>query len=67
MNGSHFKTLVLTYESLSGQTPAYLADPIHEKVNTTTLRSLSELMLDTIKYKPKTYEPNAFIVDAQTL
>ena len=45
------KTLVFTYESLNGQTPAYLAELIHEKVNTT--RTL--------------YEPNTFSVAAPTL
>ena len=62
-----FKTLVLTYNSLNGQTPAYLAELIHEKINTSTVRSSSELILDVSKYKLKILGQNASIVAVPTL
>ena len=62
-----FKTLMITYKSRNGQAPEYLAELLHEKVNTRTLRSSSELLLAVPNYKLKTYGLNAFSVAAPTL
>ena len=62
-----FKALVLPCKSLHAQTPAYLAELIHGKVNTRTLRSSSELIFDVPKYGLKTYGQNAFGVATPTL
>jgi len=62
-----FKTLMITYKALNGQTPIYLTEPFHEKADTRTLRSSGELILSVLKYKLQTYGLNAFSVDAPTL
>ena len=62
-----FKTLMILYKALNGQAPEYLKELVQEKVNSRTLRSSSELLLNVPKYKLKTYGHMAFCVAAPTL
>ena len=64
---NQFTTFVVTYKSLNGRAPPYLAELIHEKVDARTPRLSSEPILDVPKYKLKAFGPNVFSIAAPTL
>lgn len=62
-----FKTLLLTFKSLNGLAPPYLAEIIRTYTPTRPLRSLNEVLLNVPKSKQKTRGDRAFAVAAPTL
>ena len=62
-----FKILLLTFKSLNGLAPPYLAELIQTYTPTRQLRSMNELLLNVPKSKQKTRGDRAFAVAAPIL
>ena len=59
-----FKFLLLVYKSLNGTSPSYLAEKLHYRSHTRSLRSVSNELLMQPRSYTKTYGDRAFAVHA---
>ena len=59
-----FKILLLVYKSLNGTSPSYLAQKLHYRSHTRSLRSVSNELLMQPRSYTKTYGDRAFAVHA---
>ena len=59
-----FKILLLVYKSLNGTSPSYLAQKLHYRSHTRSLRSVSNELLMQPRSYTKTYGDGAFAVHA---
>ena len=59
-----FKFLLLVYKSLNGTSPSYLAQKLHYRSHTRSLRSVSNELLMQPRSYTKTYGDRAFAVHA---